>query len=423
MFDLLDLFEKTVFEKQKWHPLSPNCVRAMVLSKDATHPIGNNGVPKKGKNQWPRDDFVAKWGKIATRDLAKIQASKAFYYILNAILYLLCPLCKIFKQATTDNFTANHVSSYNNKGGWIDHFPHSFKLGSYGCNQCWARKLAIRDNDTDGEGYIRTIMHKYPQLHVALTPAEKEAYASAYKARTGQTLTKVPRTDGGVRWFTAQLGKECWATGFAMLSKPVKGHPFNPSPNGLDIQEGGYSQKKGHAPDRTVAVCAFVNVQQGATNIPNLRKAYITLYETMVADWLKTPEERETEEDEVFKTIESPIPMVICHVASHSLEADTKKGRECDLRTGADVVVRLKAVRMRCHTSGVLMSAESGWNKVHADRIDNDIGHVDGNMELKCTLFVADYRLTREQFLLGFLQQTRVAIPDGMRAQLEREIM
>ena len=95
------------------------------------------------------------------------------------------------------------------------------------------------------------------------------------------------------------------------------------------------------------------------------------------------------------------------------------KCRACDLRTGADVVMRLKAVRMRCHTSGVLMSAESGWNKVHADRIDNAIGHVDGNIEWKCALFMSDYRLTREHFLRGFLQQTRVAIPAGMRLQIE----
>ena len=265
-------------------------------------------------------------------------------------------------------------------------------------------------------------MSVYPQLHVALTPEEKAAYASAYKARTGRTLAKVPQTDAGERWFTAHLGGECWATGFTMLAKPVKGHPFNPSPNGLDIQVEGYSRKTGHAKDRTVAVCAFVNIRQGSTNIPDLQKAYITLYETMVADWLKTLEERATEEDEVLKTIENPLPKVISHVAGNSLLHDTEKGRECDLRTGADVVVRLKAVRMRCHTTGVLMSAESGWNKVHADRIDDDIGHVDGNIEWKCALFMSNYRVTREQFLREFLKQTRVAIPAGMRAELEREV-
>ena len=43
-------------------------------------------------------------------------------------------------------------------------------------------------------------------------------------------------------------------------------------------------------------------------------------------------------------------------------------------------------------------------------------------IQWKCALFNSDYRLTREQFLRGFLQQTRVAIPDAMRAQLESDL-
>ena len=50
-------------------------------------------------------------------------------------------------------------------------------------------------------------------------------------------------------------------------------------------------------------------------------------------------------------------------------------------------------------------------------------GHIDGNIEWKCALFCGKQRLTREQFLLEFLKQTRVAIPDAMRAQLERELI
>ena len=169
-------------------------------------------------------------------------------------------------------------------------------------------------------------------------------------------------------------------------------------------------------------MCAFANIRQGSTNIPNLREAYMTLYATMVVDWLKTPKERQKEEEEVLKTIENPIPQGICNVAAHSLQSDTQKGRTCDLRTGPDAVVRLKAVRMRCHTSGVLMSASSGWNKVHGDRIDNALGHIDGNIEWKCALFNNRTRLTREQFVRGFLQQTRVEVPDAMRAELEREL-
>lgn len=382
------------------------------------HPIAEeNWVPNKSKNQRDREDFVAVWRGLTAVDIAKLcESKKRFYYIQNKFLYLLCPACEILKEATTDNFSASNVSYYNGMDGWFKHFPHSFNLGySYGCNRCWSQKLSVRNNDTDGDGYIRKIMCVYPQLHNDLTDDEKAAYASDYKKRTCQTLCNVPRTDGGVRWFTAHLGKECWATGFAMISKPEKGHPLNPSPNGLDIQENGtYSTKTGHAKDRTVAVCRFANVRQGVTKIPNLREAYMTLYETMVADWRKAPEQRMTEEDEALETIENPLPRVICHVASDSLKEDTKNGRACDLKTGEDVVDRLKAVRMRCHTSGVLMSAHSGWNKVHADRIDNALGHIDGNIEFKCALFMGRDRLERDQFLRGFLNQKRMEVPEAM---------
>jgi hypothetical protein len=398
----------------------------VLLQEPGEYPVAKeNWVAQNSANKREREDFVTVWRGLTANDIENLRAlKKRFYYIQNGILYLLCSVCETLKEATTDNFCADGVSRYNGMSGWFSHFPHWLKNGaSGGCNQCFAQKASVRASDTDGDGYIRHIMHHYPELFETLTDEEKAAYASAFKESTGRTLSSVPRTDGGVRWLTAQLGGECWATGFTMLSKLVKGHPLNPSPNGLDIQEHGtYTTKKGHTPERTVAVCSFVNIRQGTTKIPNLREAYMTLYETMVADWWKTPEQRRKEEDEALLTIENPLPRVIRSVASSSLKEDNKKGRDCDLRTGEDVVVRLKDVRMRCHTTGVLLSAQSGWNKVHADRIDNAPGHIDGNLEYKCTLFNNNTRLTRDQFLRGFLQQKRVAIPEAMARYIAARI-
>jgi len=398
----------------------------MVLLAEDEYPVAEeNCVGNNSANKRKREDFVAVWRGLTANDIEKLNASKRrFYYIQDQILYLLCPVCDILKEATTDSFSATDVSRYNGIDGWFSHFPHSFNLGAgHGCNRCFAQKMSVCNNDTDGDGHIRHIMHKYTELHETLTDQEKSTYASEYKTITGRTLAKVPQTDSGVRWLTAKLGGECWATGFIMLSKLVKGHPLNPSPNGLDIQEHGtYSRKKGHAPDRTVAVCRFANISQGNKKIPNLRDAYTTLYETMVADWMKTTEQRTKEEDEAIETIEDPFPRTIWQVSTSSLKSDNKKGRMCDLRKSADVVLRLKAVRMRCHTTGVLMAAQSGWNKIHADRIDNDIGHVDGNLEWKCALFMGPDRLTRDQFLRGFLQQKRVAIPEAMARHIAARI-
>jgi hypothetical protein len=381
-----------------------------------------NTIAKRSKNKRDCDEFTKKWSEISEGEMNMLKRAKHTYFIQNTILHLLCPLCVVFREATTDNFSANNVSRHGDMDGWFDHFPHSFYCGtSRGCNQCFAHKLRVRDNDAEGDGLIRHIMGNYPELHVVLTDAEKIAYANECKKRTGRTLCKVPYTDGGVRWLKRHLGKECWATGFTMNAQIIKSHPLNPSPNGLDLHEHGYSTKTGHAPERTVAVAKFANVRQHG--IPDLREAFTTMYRTMVADWRKTPEERFKDEDEMLKTIEiDKLPRVITNIASNSLQADKKKGRECDLKTGADVVKRLKAVRMRCHTSGVLLSVESGWNKAHGDRIDDDIGHVDGNLEWKCALFSEETRLTRKQFLHGFLhQQKRVDIPDAMRAELEIE--
>ena len=146
----------------------------------------------------------------------------------------------------------------------------------------------------------------------------------------------------------------------------------------------GYSRKTGHAEHEVNGVRAFANIQQRRTNIPDLRAAFMLLYTAIVADWKKTPEERAAEEEEEFKTLKG---RVISHVSSDSLRKDRAKGRGCDLTSAAEVVKRVKAVRMRCHTSGVLLSSKSGWNKIHADRIRNARGHVDGNIEWKCALF------------------------------------
>jgi len=393
------------------------------LPPDAT--IGDLEGPKASKNSKSHDEFLEKYRVVLGIPLhiAELNKSKtAFYFIQDGVLFLRCPKCAVFKAATTDHFTANHVQK-GNIDKWFDHFPHSFHLGGRGCNRCYAQKLMVRDSDVEGDGLARSIMQKYPQLFVQYTDEQKEEKKREYKKRTGQTLTKVPQNDSGVAWLTAALGQICPATGFRINVQLIKSHPLNPSPNGLVLQaRGTYSTKKGHAPLETEAVCAFANIRQGDTNVPDLAAAFSTLYETMVADHAKTPEERAAEEDAAMRPLKSPYPTVISHIAGNSNRHDKEAGRECDLDGGGDVAKRLKEVRMRCHTSGVLMSHLSGWNKAHADRIDNSIGHVDGNIEWKCFLFSNETRVTREMFLAQFLQQTRVAIPDSMRAKIQAEL-
>jgi len=398
--------------------------------QDALKPgqtIGPNKEKRqKGANSISREQFVSRFQNFTDKDRNKMKKSKVVYFITFIahlfMVYLLCPICKVFKEATTDNFAANNAGK--KRGGiaaWFKRFPHSFNLGAHGCNDCFAKKSKVRKDDVVGVGYIKNcIMKNYPQLHVALTDEEKEKVKADYKKRTGQTLKSVPQTDGGVGWYLANEALPCGVTGFKTIIRK-KGHPFSLSPNGLVLQTTGYSQKTGHAPHETNGVRAFANIAQSRTNIPDLRAAFVLLYETIVADWKKTPEARAAEEEAAFKTLENPFPQVIRNISVHSLLADRRKGRECALTSPAEVVKRVKAVRMRCHTTGVLMAAKSGWNKIHGDRIRNALGHVDGNIEWKCALFMSRYRLTRKQFLHGFLEQELVELPNEMRAELQAE--
>ena len=388
--------------------------------------IGNLEKPKASKNTKSHDEFLEKWRfviGVALHIEALKKSKTAVYFIQDGVLFLRCPKCTVFKAATTDHFSANHVSRFEDFDGWFENFPHSFHLGGYGCNRCWAQKKMVQYSDVEGDGLAHAIMSHYPQLFVPYTDEQKEEKKREYKKRTGRTLTKVPQNDAGVPWLMAALGQICPVTGFRMNAVLIKGHPFNPSPNGLVVHDRGtYSQKKGHAPHETEAVCAFANIRQSDTNVKNLAVAFTTLFETMVADHAKTLEERAAEEEASMRPLKSPYPQVIRYIASHAKQEDKKAGRECHLNVAEDVAKRLKEVRMRCHTSGVLMSHVSGWNKAHADRIDNDIGHVDGNMEWKCFLFSGRSRVTREMFLTQFLQQTRVAIPDSLRAKIQAKL-
>jgi len=385
--------------------------------------------PKENaKNVLPRETFLERFRNLNEADIRKIELRKQRQYYFDGktcILYMQCPVCQMYKEATTNNFYADDVTKNNGTlETWFERFPHSFRLGpTCGCHQCFARKALVRNSDVETGGLAKKIMHNYPQLFVVYTQADREAIKKAYKERTGKTLSKVPKHDSGVGWMNDHLGKTCWASGFTLNSTLIKSHPMNPSPNGLNLQERGtYSRDKGHSKEETVAVCKWAQVQQNATNIPNLQEAYKTMYREIIANARKSEEELRREEDEAMRTIRTPYSKVIGSISKVAKREDKKNGRGCDIKTSADVGERLKKARMRCHTSGVMVSDQSGWNKAHFDRIDNALGHVDENMEMKCYLFGSECRLTRAMFLRGFLEQQLVPIPEDVRHIFEDKL-
>jgi hypothetical protein len=395
-----------------------------------------NRVPHAGVNQFPRDTFVAKYAALATDgpNLIKLANPRAngrtFYYGEEGMLFLLCTLCKTLREATTDNFTANHVSGDRDK--WFAKMPPQFQLGTHGCNACQAQKLSVRKST--GDGLLKANGSKYPAIWKVYTDAEKEEIKAKYRADNGgRELKRVPQSDSGLAYLRAKVGTICPVSGVIM--NDIKGHPFCVSVDSVNLQtEGKYDLSVNHALKDLQIVAAFVNIQQVSTNIPNLALAFRSLYEAAIRAIMRMDGEEAAEE---LASVASPYPQVLQSLASDGVKTDkfrqvTKNGnrvwvpravpRRNNLETSDKVAAYLRAKGMRCATSGVVLCLRSGWNKAHMDRIDDADGHNTANVELKSVLFMNRKKVSRKQFLELILAQKVVPVPDEARALFEAKL-
>jgi hypothetical protein len=392
-----------------------------------------NRVPKAAVNQFPRDTFVAKYAALATDgpNLIKLANprtnARTYYYSEDLMLFLLCPLCKTLREATTDNFTATHVMGDLDK--WFAKMPPPFQLGTRGCNACFAPQSSVRDST--GDGLLKNNGRYYPAIFHVYTDAEKEAIKATYREENGRELSKVPQSDRGLAYLRAKVGTLCPVSGVVM--NDLKGHPFCVSVDSTNLQtKGEYDQSKNHALKDLQIVAAFVNIQQVSTNIPNLALAFRSLYEGAISAVLGMDEDEAAEE---LASIASPYPQVLINLACHGVEADkfqqgTRNGKRVprdvprfnNLETCAKVAAFLRAKGMRCATSGVVVCLRSGWDKAHLDRIDDADGHNTANVELKCVLFMGRTKVSRKQFLELILAQKVVPVPDEARALFEADL-
>jgi hypothetical protein len=394
-----------------------------------------NRVPHPGVNQFPRDTFVAKYAALATDgpNLIKLANPRAnggtFYYSEDLMLFLLCPLCKTLREATTDNFTANQVN--RDLAAWFAKMPPSFKLGGYGCNECWAQQSSVRDST--GDGLLKILGMKYPAIWKVYTDAEKEEIKAQYREDNGRELKSVPQSDSGLAYLRAKVDTPCPVSGVIM--NDIKGHPFCVSVDSVNLQtEGEYDRSKKHALKDLQIVASFVNIRQVSTNIPNLALAYRCLYEDAIRAVLRMDGEEAAEE---LASVASPYPIVLMNLASDGVRTDKfqkvlKGGKRVpvprdvprfnNLETSDKVATFLRAKGMRCDTSGVVLCLRSGWNKAHLDRIDDADGHNTANVELKSALFMNRKKVSRKQFLELILAQKIVPVPDEARALFEADL-
>lgn len=381
---------------------------------------------KESKNWISQKRFLEKW-KAQPPQKPTAAMLKKSWCVRDGAVYERCVQCGVEKMRTTDNFTAGNV-----EGGIEDWFAkdasgrESLKnSSSRPCNVCWAAKMAVKNNDMVGDGYIRHMMAKFPQLHEVLTAEERAAYKAS-----NPTCKQLPSTDGGVRYWTAQLELECHVTGGTVMYAREKGHPLAMTMNRMDVRAPDEPVDKGqnHTRKNTKGAYYFANVTQGQKNwrtglytpyITDLPDAWTQTWHGVAANYMKTAQELFDEELAAIAAPEQP--GIIGSMANHARDADAAKNRENDMPTE-----RLRAClhecRMRCHTSHLLMEVKSGARKVHMDRIDDDVGHIRTNVEFKIFLFSGRAKLSRKQFLQIFLSQRRVPLSDEVRAKAQKDI-
>ena len=320
-------------------------------------------VEKKSSKNWiSTERYLDKWLASPPGLATKAMLAKR-WCVKDRAVYETCVQCGVEKMRTTDNLFAGNV-----RGGDIDAWFAKSKSGreslSNPCKVCWAAKMALRDNDMIGDGYIRNIIMKYQQLHVTLTAEERAAYEIA-----NPTCKKLPTTDGGLRYYREKLELECSVTGGTLPYVQVKGHPLSMSMNRMDVRKGTkkYDRKVDHTRENTRGAYLFANVRQGQTSkgiytpfITDLSAEWTRVWQDVTANYMKTAEELIAEEDAAIATREQP--GVIKHVAD--TRNDSAKNRENDMTTER-IREGLRECRMRCHTSHLLMEVKSGARKVH----------------------------------------------------------
>ena len=380
----------------------------------------------KSKNWISQKRFLEKWKAQPPPKPTEAMLKKS-WCVRDGVVYEQCALCKVEKIRTTDNFTANTV------GGDIEAWFAKYASGceqlhntpSYPCNVCHAAKLSVKNNDMVGDGYIRHMMTKFPQLHEVLTAEERAAYKAS-----NPTCKTLPSTDGGVRYYMSQLELDCHVTGGTVMYAREKGHPLALSMNRMDVRAPDEPVDNGqnHTRENTRGAYYFSNVPQGMKNrrtglytpyITDLSAAWTQTWVGVAANYMKTAQELF---DEELAAIAAPEQrMIICSMANHARDADAAKNRKNDMPTKR-LRECLHECRMRCHTSHLLMEVKSGARKVHMDRILDEVGHIMTNVEFKIFLFSNRAKISRKLFLQIFLSQKRVPLSDEVCAKALKDI-
>ncbi len=322
-----------------------------------------------------------------------------------------CVECGEVKERTTDFFSAHGVIGDLDK--WFSRFfPCMNNSFSHPCMVCWAQKKNLHRLDVENDEWLRNLLSSYPEVKIDWANSQ---------------LKKPPGTE------------TCWATGCTLTFQ--KGNiPFALGIHSTKLQiDKKYSSKNDHDKEDIKPVFRWANCRQtvpGSSRttvviIPCLREAYKEMFSQVIEAFEMGRDVLEIRGDARARQMDA-----CCDFGPMTWSA-----KQYDLKHGLDVQNGLSSSKVLeevkkhhaiCSTSGIVMTSFSACGKrgpfdVHMDRIEDATnsaepkGHVSGNVEFKCRLFNNDYQITRKDFLLVFLNQLLVPLPDHVRALAQAE--
>jgi hypothetical protein len=352
----------------------------------------------KRKNHKDRADWVSKYIGVTDEEIR----SAGYEANSDGIPMMSCVKCGVLKERTTDYFSSTNVNRDFEK--WFSRiFPSFNNSNGHPCNACHKLINRAKKRDLDGNGWLRHLVGNY----------------------------KLPIEWGTQRYVLPVGDERCWATG-CTLPFQKGGNAFSLGVNSLNIQTEKYDQQKCHDTTEIVAVYQWTNCPQTVNGsnhtkviiIPSLREAYTEMYRQMIMTYEMGPEELKKIGDNRAKLMKSDADFG--NMAQASKTKDRKRGLKNNM-SASRILDTVRAHRAICCTSGILMTSFStsggvrGPYDVHMDRIrdafsESPEGHVDTNVEFKCRLFNNNHLISRKDFLLVFLNQLLVPIPESVRA-------
>ena len=368
-------------------------------------------ISRMGKHKAERDvngpiQYKDREVWISKYEILGVQAIECAGYTVNAsgLPMQRCVKCREMKERTTEFFNAETSNFVGNWNGWFDRsFPKLHNSASYPCRTCWASMLRVRNGDVDGDGWLRCMTDNYKHLTIDWA----------------RPFYNMP--DGVQR---------CWATG-GTLHFQKGSNAFSISVNGITLQTGKYNVNNGHSAKDVVPVYAFANCTQTVRGpactkvavIPSLRKAYAEVYVQVISAFRMGRAELEKRGDAAAMKMKAWKDFG--GISMRAKNYDLLKKLNNDMPPGL-VLNIVRSQHAICNTTGIILTTFSssggvrGPFDVHMDRINDASspvpeGHVPTNLELKCRLLNNRRHITRKDFLLLFLNQVLVPVPEDVR--------